>query len=383
MYGPNQMRQKLLLNDIHLGVQRASGTTPASAQQLQEYLLERLERILSEHPDKDVIINGDLFDAFMVSMLTILGFYNVVRNWLRATADQWPDRSFQLEHLAKLKIGMGNHDWAKDDSKLSAFVFVCRLLTMEFPDRFQAIVQPEWIDRGIYMIPHMPNQELFNMELERAWKANPGPGTCLLLLHANYHNGYAVESDHSLNVSEEQAKKLVAAGWTLVFGHEHQARTALDERVIITGNQWPSSVMDCQNNPGGKKHAHIIDENLDLEPILTWDAAADFKEIDWRQLDTSDNTTSFVRVTGKASAEEASHVIEAISSYRKDCTAYVVTNGVEIAGVQSMEDLPASVENVKAFDVFGFLLEHLESDRQRGVVRKLLADAPQQLKEAA
>lgn len=375
------MRQKLLLNDIHLGVQRASGTTPASAQQLQEYLLERFERILFEHPDKDVIINGDLFDSFSVSMLSILGFYGVARNWLLATAEKWPDRSFEPKYLTKLKIGMGNHDWAKDDSKLSAFMFVCRLLAMEFPDRFQAITEPACIYDGIHMIPHVPNQELFDLAIERYQGRGGTPG--LLLLHANYHNGYAVESDHSLNVSEEQAKKLIAAGWTLVFGHEHQARTALNEGVIITGNQWPSSVADCLNNPEGKKHAHIIDENLDLEPILTWDAAADFKEIDWRQLDTSDNTTSFIRVVGKASAEEASHVIEAISRYRKDCTAYVVTNAVEIAGVQSMEDLPASVENVKAFDVFGFLLEHLESDRQRDVVRKLLAEAPQQLKEAA
>jgi hypothetical protein len=378
------MRQKLLLNDIHLGVQRASGTTPASAQQLQEYLLERFERILFEHPDKDVVINGDLFDSFSVSMLSILGFYGVARNWLLTT--RVVDEMTAQYVGPKMDVGMGNHDWSKDDSKLSAYAFVCRLLAMEFPERFRAITKPAFLDseKRIYMIPHIPNQDLFNIELDdTALTARIDGASRLLLLHANYHNGYAVESDHSLNVSEEQAKKLVAYGWTVVFGHEHQARTALNEGVIITGNQWPSSVADCLNNPGGKKHAHIIDENLDLEPILTWDAAADFKEIDWRQLDTSDNTTSFIRVVGKASAEEASHVIEAISRYRKDCTAYVVTNAVEIAGVQSMEDLPASVENVKAFDVFGFLLEHLESDRQRDVVRKLLADAPQQLKEAA
>jgi hypothetical protein len=377
------MRQKLLLNDIHLGVQRASGTTPASAQQLQEYLLERFERTLFEHPDKDVIINGDLFDSFSVSMLSILGFYGVARNWLLTTRET--DEMTAQYAGPKMDVGMGNHDWSKDDSKLSAYAFVCRLLAMEFPERFRAITEPQWLSRDIYMVPHVPNQDLFDIALEKAGTGiyDDVRSHALLLLHANYHNGYAVESDHSLNVTEEQAKRLVAAGWTLVFGHEHQARTALDERVILTGNQWPSSVADCLNNPGGRKHAHIIDANLDLEPILTWDAAADFKEIDWRQLDTSDNTTSFIRVVGKATAEEASHVIEAISRYRKDCTAYVVTNAVEIAGVQSMEDLPASVENVKAFDVFGFLLEHLESDRQRDVVRKLLADAPQQLKEAA
>lgn len=375
------MREKLLLNDIHLGVQRASGTTPASALQLQEYLLERLERILFEHRDKDAIINGDLFDSFMVSMLMILGFYNVARNWLIATGREG-SRPLAAAFAPHMKIGRGNHDWSKDDSKLSAFDFVCRLLAMEFPDRFQAIVTSSWIDERIYMIPHVANQALFELELEKAATALPDGRPRLLLLHANYHNFYKPESDHSLNVSEEQAKRLVAAGWTLVFGHEHQAREPLSG-VIVTGNQWPSSVADCLKNPGDKKYAHIIDTNLDLTQVETWSAAADFKELDWRQLEMSDNTTAFVRVTGKASAEEAPHVIEAISRYRKDCTAYVVSNAVEIAGVVSMEDLPASVENVKAFDVYGFLLEHLETDRQRDVVKKLLAEAPQQMKEAA
>lgn len=374
------MREKLLLNDIHLGVQRASGTTPASSLQLQEYLLERLERILSEHTDKDVIINGDLFDSFMVSNLTILGFYSVARNWLLETREI--DEMTAQYVGSKMKVGRGNHDWSKDDSKLSAFDFVCRLLAMDFPGRFEAVVEPSWIFPGIYMIPHVPNQALFEVELERAWKANPGPGPSLLLLHANYHNFYKPESDHSLNVSEDRAKQLVAAGWTLVFGHEHQAREPLPG-VIVTGNQWPSSVADCLKNPGDKKYAHIIDANLDLTQVGTWSADDDFAQVDWRGLDMFDGTHRFIRVIGKASAEEAPHVIEAISRYRKDCTAYVVSNAVEIAGVSSMEDLPASVENVKAFDVYGFLLEHLESDRQRDVVKKLLADAPQQMKEAA
>lgn len=376
------MREKLLLNDIHLGVQRASGTTPASAQQLQEYLLERFEVTLFQHQDKDVVINGDLFDAFMVSMLTILGFYSVVRNWLLATADTSRQSPRPLTGPS-MDVGMGNHDWSKDDSKLSAFAFVCRLLATEFPVRFRPVTKPTQIAPRIFMVPHMPNQDLFNLELERLAQQTQGAIGGLLLLHANYHNNYVLDSDHSLNVSEEMAKKLVAAGWTLIFGHEHQARTALGERVIICGNQWPSSVADCLNNPYHKKFAHIIDANLDLTPVETWSAAEDYAQVDWRELAEYDGTHRFVRVAGTAAAEEAPHVIDAISAFRKPSSCFVVTNAVEIAGVKSMEDLPGSVENIKAFDVYGFLLEHLESDRQREVVKKLLAEAPQQLKEAA
>jgi hypothetical protein len=367
------MREKLLINDIHLGVQRVGGTTQQSAQELQEYLLASFEQTLYEHTDKDAIINGDLFDAFMVSMLTILGFYNVMRGWLHSN---WNSDDSPEPYVA---LGMGNHDWSKDSAKLSAFAFVCRLLRAEFGDRVKVIDEPTRIEDGIFMVPHMPNQDLFDMEL-KALEQIPDGG--LLLLHANYNNFHVLESDHSLNVSEEQAKRLIAAGWTLVFGHEHQARCLLDERVIITGNQWPSSVADCLGNPGGKKYAHIIDAELNLTQVETWSADADFAQVDWRELAMFDGAQRFIRVVGEASAEEAPQVIDAISTFRKGSSAFVVTNAVAVAGVREMDDLPATVENIKAFDVLGFLFEQLEP-AQVEVVKKLLADAPEQLREAA
>jgi hypothetical protein len=416
------MREKLLVNDIHLGVQRATGTTPATATQLKEYLLQSLEKLMFGHLDKDVVINGDLFDAFMVALLDALGFYNVARAWLQATAapkdlcDDGAEHQFlggqpgsdfshalsrrckrcgrppvagYADYVApKLFLGRGNHDWSKDSSKLSMFDFVCRLLKAEFGERVVVVDQPQWIDKKIYMIPHVPNQDLFNLELDRADKLLATDvervWDCgLLLLHANYDNGYTLESDHSLNVSREQVARLTDHGWTLVFGHEHQARTDLSERVIITGNQWPSSVADCLNNPDGKKHAHIIHANLDMTPIETWSADSDFAQIDWRNLGMSDNDARFVRVTGTATQEESAAVIAAIADFRRDADGvFVVTNAVQIEGMADMGEITASVENIRAFDVWGYLLEQLDPEQRSMVTRLMQGDEPK-LKEAA
>jgi hypothetical protein len=375
------MREKLLVNDIHLGATRVSGTTQASQMVIREYLLASFERLAFEHLDKDMIINGDLFDAFWVSPLDALGFYDVARRWLK-------------ESGGKLWVGRGNHDWSKDSMKMSSFDMICRILSAEFPDRFFAVTESQWLEGEIYMVPHMPNQDLFNLELEKVGEFKYADGKRgVLLLHANYDNGYTADSDHSLNVSAEQAGKLMANGWTLIFGHEHQARrisrsycvrtNTHDWGVIITGNQWPSSVADCLNNPDNVKHAHIIKADLTLEPIVTWQADDDFAQIDWRDLAAYEGGARFIRVTGKAATEEASDAIAAISQFRRDrAEVLVVTNAVVVEGVADMGELKATAENIKAFDVLGFLIDQLD-EKQAAKVKDLIARDENRVKEAA
>jgi hypothetical protein len=374
------MRDKLLINDIHLGVQRVAGTTPATAVALQSYLARRLDQTLSEHHDKDVIINGDLFDSFFVPMSAMLDFYHSARAWLVATETPLTERVSDQ----KLVLGRGNHDWSKDSAKLSSFDVVGQILKAEFEDRVMIVTEPQWLERDIYMIPHMPNQDLFNLALDKALveiDANPVRGPAILLLHANYDNNFALESDHSLNVSREQAEKLMAKGWKLVFGHEHQARRVSrsycvrtnthEWGVIITGNQWPSSVADCLNNPDDKKYAHVI-KGSELVPVLTWDAREEFLDIDWRDLAAvAPDVERFIRVSGKASAAEAPAMLQTIANFRRSSHAFVVSNAVQVEGLGDMAALAVSMEDVRGFDVLGYLLEQLD-ERQRAVVQSLL-----------
>jgi predicted phosphohydrolase len=337
-------------------------------------LQRNLRELLLQHTDKDVIINGDLFDTFNVPMQDVLEFYWTASKWLQASGS------------GVLVLGRGNHDWSKDSSKLSSFDFISRLLLGQFGTRVLPVIEPQMIFPGIYMIPHMPNQEQFDLELGRV----PADAN-MVLVHANYDNHFAVESDHSLNVSAEQAAKIVMAGNnpTLVFGHEHQARTEQTGAVVVTGNQWSSSVADCLHNPGGVKRAHIIsywpqDEDLVLTPVTTWCAADSFAEVPWDDISSwlFSESIEFIRVVGAATAEQAPEVIKAIANLRKTSTALVVTNAVKIEGVSDMDELQVSMEDIKSFDVLAYLMENLDAE-QGAVVKGLLAGGEASMREAA
>jgi hypothetical protein len=122
---------------------------------------------------------------------------------------------------------------------------------------------------------------------------------------------------------------------------------------------------------------------MQLKFIETWSAVGSFVDVSWDDLTMGllCETAKFIRVSGSAKAEQASDVIAVISKLRQKSDAFVVSNAVQIEGVQDIADLPSSLEMAKAqFDVLGFLYEQL-TPRQAEVVRKLLAN--QEEKEQA
>lgn len=371
------MRPKLIVNDVHLGVQRTAGTTPRTSAEIRGRLQIALTELLMQHTDKDVIINGDLFDEFDVPMADVLMFYHTAVEWLRQSYAVKPG----VEDGPTMILGAGNHDLAKDSSRVSSLQFIGRVLETQFPGRVKLVMTPQEIFRGMYMIPHLPNQDIFDAALAEAENLE----NHVIFLHANYDNGFAANSDHSLNVSEDQATRLIKQGNILVFGHEHQHRAALDGNVFVTGNQRPSSVADCMNNPDNKKHAHIIEDDpvggFFVTPIETWDGNTDFAQIDWQDLENAQPGPSFIRVIGDAAPEQAADAVAAIAKFRQKSDAYVITNAVRVGGAAEMEDLPESIEVAKEFDVLGYLYEQLDP-AQADVIRNLLKDA-EPMKEAA
>lgn len=346
--------QILVLNDVHLGVQRRAGTTPASSNALREYLFDRLQ-VTMDSWHGPLLFNGDLFDGFNIPLTDVHRFISMVAEWLAED----PRREAHL--------GRGNHDISQDSSRLSSFDFagaVLRLLSA----RVFVYTTPGWVKAGLWIIPHMPNQDLFDQAL------NDAPGNAVVMLHANYDNNFAVESDHSLNVSEEQARSLIARGCRLVFAHEHQADEHLNGDVIVVGNQWPSSVADCLGND--TKRAVILDnagDRWDFTFTTTWKSSDSdgLSKLNWTDL-PAEPDAGFVRVGGKASAEQATAVVDAIARLRQKSDAFVVTNAVEIEGVQISDDIAATVEAVRGFDAIAFLFEHLD-EKQREVVRSVMS----------
>ena len=245
----------------------------------------------------------------------------------------------------------------------------------QFPGKVQYLRGGGWVRQecGLYAISHCPNQGLFDLELSRVPE-----DVKTILLHANFDNLYAGQSDYSLNLSREQAKVLVKRGVTVVMGHEHQGRTLMNDKVIIVGNPYPSSVSDClthgEGQKDGRKYALVIDGD-DMELVPTWsfkDDVGGFREVDWRDLAKAPDGPLFIRVGGEATAAEAPSVIKAISKFRQTSKAFVITNGVKVEGVAGADELAASVEDIRSVDVLEMLIETLDAE-QAACVRKLLA----------
>lgn len=348
-----------IVNDLHIGVQRKAGTTPASQAALTEYIYQQVEKTITTVVS-DLIVLGDLFDSFTVDASHVVRTFTLLDNWLRSKP------AFNLHLVA------GNHDWSPKGDKVSSFHMLTHFLKAKWRDRVRVYDYRDgltYVQDNIWTIPHMPNQDLFDRELDAANGMGARDGW--LLLHANYDNKFAEQADHSLNVSADQAEALVAAGWNLVFGHEHQGREELGGSVQVIGNQFPTSIADCLGN--SSKQAFVLSDR-GCEVTQTWSADGCFCAVDWQDLGEPVES-QFIRVTGTATAEQAAEVVSTIAKLRQNSQALVVGNAVRVDGVANMEALAEmSFDDVSKYDVLAALLEEL-SEKEGGVVKGLLNNA--------
>ncbi len=370
------MNNLTVLNDLHIGAIRTGGTRPDTAYQLRKDLLSGLEELLSNiGPNTNLLINGDLCDGPAIPTGDLLQLFQILSawlDWLPTHRENGPNEIVPRQ----LFLSNGNHDLSKNSTVLSSFQLLAKLLIeMHGPERVVHIEEGTLIDEGVYVIPHVANQDLFDLELAKV------PECDYLFVHCNYDNEFAVEADHSLNLSKEWARKLPAK--RIVFGHEHQARIELNGKVVIVGNQLPSSISDCLGNDI-KCMLHVIDgpcalvidgERSDVIEgyalYKTWKAEGDFSEQDWRDLKDEGR---FIRATGTATAAEGAAVVQALSNFRKTAKALVITNAVKVEGTDDGEMIQLSHEQVQAFDVLSALLEVL-SEEEGVKVTKLLEES--------
>ena len=318
----------IITHDLHLGVQRSAGTTPTSALALTDWMHKQFDSIL-ERVDEELVILGDLFDTYQVPLRTVLATYNSLLKWL--------DKDHRLVMVP------GNHDLSTDSSKLSSFQFLGQLL-LEHPN-VTYHSGGGFIADGVYVISHVTNSDLFDMELAKVPKCK------YLLLHCNYDNNFAKASDHSLNISREQCEKLPAD--VVFFAHEHYYREELRGKVFIAGNQFPSSVSDCLHKTD-KFMTRLADKP---ERIMTW-AKEGYAEIDWRNPEASD--AQFIRFVGHCKPDEATEMPNVIAAYRRSSDAFVITNAVKVGEDTEGAELElASLEAINKFNVMDALKEYL------------------------
>jgi DNA repair exonuclease SbcCD nuclease subunit len=330
-------RPLTVINDCHVGAIRSGGTTPVTAFALRQWVLQQFASLLQQASGSDLLINGDLFDTENIPYGDLLEVLTLLTNWMIENPD------------SKLYLPPGNHDLSKTLTTMSSQQFLTKVLGSLLGDRVIYSLTGFDIEvaghRG-WVIPHVPNQELFNLELERV------PAVKYLFVHCNFDNKFALQADHSLNMSKEQAEACPAE--TIVFGHEHQKKMALVGKVQITGNQFPTSVADCIGN--SKKVMMVIDKD-GFHWQETWNIEGSFVRADWRTLLQEPLDGQFIRVEGDASASEAPAVVQAISKLRKVHNAFVITNAVTIEGRQ--QDTSMQMEQVQNFNVMDALMKLL------------------------
>lgn len=342
------MKPLLCINDIHIGAVRTGGTTPATAAKLRANLLADYAGLLDMAGTDDVLINGDWLDTASIPFSDLFQTYLTTAQWLA------------LPHAPKLYAARGNHDMTKNSAVLSSFDLLCGLLAERFPEQVTVTTELTKIDESVYVLPHMANQDLFELELSKV------PACYVLFLHCNVSNNFAAKSDHSLNLSLEQAQTLKVD--QIIVAHEHQHRRYLDGKIEIVGNQVPSSVADCLGND--TKFAVRLTDEHGLQWLPTWESKDSYIEMDWESLDLG-STHDFVRIIGKATAAQAGDVVAAISGLRKSSPALVITNAVEIEGTNDGASMQVSLEQIKSFSVLEELLKIL-NDKERLVVTGLL-----------
>ena len=319
----------ILLNDLHLDVNRSAGATPASAKALKEYILNSFTNFL-ETVDEDVIIVGDLMDTWQIGLSTVLAVYQAFDRW--------------LEKGHRLIVQAANHDLSTDSSRYGSLQFLMALFA-DRPNVQFVIHAGAWVAEGMYCVPHVANSDLFDMELAKV------PECEVLFLHANLDNPWACSSDHSLNVTREQLDKLPAK--LVYFGHEHHARRL--GKAFVGGVQWPTSVSDCLDKKD--KFAYRI-IGTTIEPIKTWDSATNYAEIDWRN--PAPSTAQFIRFVGHCKPDEATEMPNVIAAYRRSSDAFVITNAVKVGSDTEGAELElASLEAINKFNVMDALKEYL------------------------
>jgi DNA repair exonuclease SbcCD nuclease subunit len=328
------------LSDLHIGAIRSAGTTPTTQYELRKHLLSKFNALLPE--TGDLLINGDLFDTNNIPISDVLQTYIILNEWLTRHPD------------SKLYNSTGNHDASKTSTVLSSFQFLGKLLKLAHPDRYIHVEEPMMTPHG-YIIPHLRNQDLFDLALAKVPECN------FLFVHANYDNGFAAQSDQSLNISRDQAEASKAR--IIVFGHEHHKRLA--GKVVIPGNQIASSVSDWLS-PQNKGYVTIVDGKLQYN--ISANREQEFAELDWRTLEVTDH--KFIRVTGDATAEEASEVVNAINKLRKTSEAFVITNAVQISTGAIKVDFDSTLANVQSFSVMSAIKELL-TDEENAVLDAL------------
>ena len=320
------MSKLYIINDTHLGVRRQSGTTPESREALTEFMYQQFSQLLTLANGNDLVVLGDLFDSYQVSKKDEIRVYQLFSLWQQNNPHQ------------RLILVAGNHDLSRNSKDISSFENLCTYLSHNAHAGTQMVLgSPLYLaDYQLAIVPHLPNQTLFDEALDALQQHT---ALQYVLLHCNYDNHFAQQSDHSLNLSAETAQSFAQRHVQLIFAHEHQQRDL--QHIHIIGNQIPSSIADCLGN-SNKRLAYLDQQQLHYQTIMHIHDV--YVEHDW-QNDTVPDAL-FIRITGNAEYEQAAEVVQAVATIRRQSAAFIVANAVKVGALNTDTDAPAELASL-------------------------------------
>lgn len=319
----------LVINDLHFGCRRRGGTTQQSREALESWMFEEFEALL-QIPHDRVIIAGDLFDTRQVQEHIMLRLINNLK-----TED--------------CTIMLGNHCLGGiNDGTISSTEFVGAMAGCT------VVREPVQDSGGIYMIPHLFNQEQHEQAIAEV------PDGCILITHCNVSNAFA-QGDHSLNLSEEEISVLRNKKVRVLAAHEHNPRR-YREAIEVIGCQYPTTISDCLNKQDKRC---VVIEDGEISFIETWKSADSFWDVPYTALDTVPDRAQFVRVHGEATKADFPKVVQAVDKLRRSSNAFVVSNAVDVI----VDNVVMSAEDVTGINVIELLVQALPEKFRERVVK--------------
>jgi DNA repair exonuclease SbcCD nuclease subunit len=320
-------------SDYHLGVNRVAHTTPQSRKNLKDEVFKQAMSVIKGENVINIHL-GDLFDKFSNNEEVI-----------RQGAEVCRQCAFVMS---------GNHDMSNRDTAKGSFELLNSL--GGFNTVTETSVKYPMENTTVVFEPHCLTQEEFVSRLKEWQWEEKSNRTRFLLLHCNYDSKFP-QKDSTLVLERDMAEKLLEVFDYILIGHEHNARTDFDGRVVCVGNIFPTSFGDISDK-------YVWEWNgEELKKRLVWSEQLRFKQITWEVLLSNLSgfieeraiyelsEVQFIRITGTAPATKMPEISKAINKLWE-----LVPSALMIGNFVQAEELLIEAINPtegKAIDVVG------------------------------
>ena len=251
-----------IFSDPHLGCSRKANTTTTSRKLLKQRLVEAVEKVL-ESGDTTYCV-GDFFDTFSNTEADLL---------------------VGIDLSKKVNVILaGNHDLANDSSLSSSLEVVkkaCPTTSVYMIGVGEVGYSTKTFEDVVLVsIPHHSSQHYYEEALQQVYEAEFEPANKVLFLHCNYDYPEERLNATTLNLTEGDAKDLLAVFDYIIIGHGHTPSSHLGGKVLVVGSVFPTSFGDISD----KRFLKLDTSNMSIESIPLWSKVGGYETLDVEDL---------------------------------------------------------------------------------------------------